>query len=65
MGRLGSALGIGKPAATALVDALVRRELVERSEDPDDRRRTLVRLNTRRRSTQSRLAQKRLSCQVS
>lgn len=45
VGRLGAALGIGKPAATLLVDALVRRGLVERSEDPEDRRRTLVRLS--------------------
>ena len=45
VGRLGAALGIGKPAASLLVDALVRRELVVRSEDSDDRRRTLVRLS--------------------
>lgn len=50
IGRLGSILGIGKPAATLLVDALVRRELVARSEDSDDRRRTLVQLSARGRT---------------
>ncbi len=50
VGQLGSVLGIGKPAATLLVDALVRRELVARSEDPDDRRRTLVRISARGRT---------------
>lgn len=43
-GRLGELLGLGKPAATLLVSALVQRGLVERHEDPRDRRRTLVQL---------------------
>jgi DNA-binding MarR family transcriptional regulator len=47
VGQLGARLGIGKPHATLLVDALVRRGLVERREDPADRRRTLVRLSAR------------------
>jgi DNA-binding MarR family transcriptional regulator len=47
VGQLGAVLGVGKPAATMLVDALVRRDLVVRSEDPDDRRRSLVRLSER------------------
>ncbi len=47
VGQLGATLGIGKPAATLLVNALVRRDLVVRSEDPEDRRRTLVQLSKR------------------
>jgi DNA-binding MarR family transcriptional regulator len=45
IGKLGAMLGMGRPAATLLVDALVRLGLVVRSEDPDDRRRTLVQLS--------------------
>ena len=41
------AFGVGRPAASVLVDHLVERRLVERSEDPEDRRRTIVRLSTR------------------
>ena len=41
------AFGVGRPAASVLVDHLVERGLVERSEDPEDRRRTIVRLSTR------------------
>lgn len=37
-------LGIGAPTASHLVDRLVVAGLVERAEDPGDRRRTLVRL---------------------
>lgn len=45
--QLGSALGIGKPAASILVDRLVQLGLVERTEDIADRRRTLVQLSPR------------------
>ena len=45
IGQLGAALGLGKPAASLLVDALVQRGLVERHEDPTDRRRTLAHLS--------------------
>ena len=45
IGQLGAALGLGKPAASLLVDALVQRGLVERNEDPQDRRRTFARLS--------------------
>lgn len=45
VGQLGSALGLGKPAASLLVDTLVQRGLVERHEDPTDRRRTLTQLS--------------------
>jgi DNA-binding MarR family transcriptional regulator len=40
-------LGMGKPAASILVQQLVEQELVERSEDPRDRRRVQVRLTGR------------------
>ncbi|HEY0584081.1 MAG TPA: MarR family transcriptional regulator [Chloroflexota bacterium] len=42
IGQLGASLGLGKPAASLLVDALVQHSLVERREDPTDRRRTLA-----------------------
>lgn len=45
VGSLGNTLGVGKPAATLLVNTLVHRELVKRREDPDDRRRTLVQVS--------------------
>src|ERR671939_556833 len=44
IGQLGATLGLGKPAASLLVDALVQHGLVERREDPSDRRRTFVSL---------------------
>ena len=46
-GQLGLQLGLRKPAATLLVDALVRHGLVLRKEDDRDRRRTLVHLSDR------------------
>jgi DNA-binding MarR family transcriptional regulator len=46
-GRLGLLLGLRKPAATVLVDALVRHDLVVRKEDALDRRRILVHLSAR------------------
>lgn len=42
--ELAGLLGIGNPAASILVQQLVEQELVERSEDAQDRRRTLVSL---------------------
>ncbi len=44
VGRMAELLGIGKPAASVLVEGLVQLTLVERAEDPSDRRRTIVRL---------------------
>jgi DNA-binding MarR family transcriptional regulator len=44
VGQIGAMLGIHKPAASVLVDALVQLGLVIRIEDAADRRRTLVRL---------------------
>src|SRR5215472_13751973 len=39
---LAETLNVGKPMASILVDRLVQLGLVERTEDPEDRRRTLV-----------------------
>lgn len=44
IGQLAETLGVGKPAASILVDRLVQLHLVERTEDPLDRRRTIARL---------------------
>ncbi len=44
VGGLGRALSISEPSASLLVDKLVRRRLVDRETDPEDRRRTLVAL---------------------
>lgn len=47
IGRIAELLGIGLPTASHLVDKLVHAGLVLRAEDPDDRRRMLVRLSQR------------------
>lgn len=47
IGEMAGALGIGRPAASVLVDRLVELALVERAEDPVDRRRTFARLSPR------------------
>jgi DNA-binding MarR family transcriptional regulator len=47
IGALGERLGMGLPGASRLVDRLVAERLVERDEDPADRRRALVRLAPR------------------
>jgi DNA-binding MarR family transcriptional regulator len=44
VGKLAEWLGIGKPAASIIVQQLVEQKLAERSEDTLDRRRTLVSL---------------------
>lgn len=38
MGQLADQLGISRPAATALIDRLVDQQLIDRSQDPNDRR---------------------------
>lgn len=43
----GEELGISKQAASQLIDVLVTRGYVDRSEDPDDRRRMIVSLTDR------------------
>jgi DNA-binding MarR family transcriptional regulator len=45
--ELARRLGVGNPAASLLVQQLVEQELVERSEDSKDRRRTYVRPTAR------------------
>ncbi len=45
VGQVAETLGIGRPAASILVDGLVNLHLVERSDDPSDRRRAIVRLS--------------------
>lgn len=42
VGEVGASLSICQSASSLLVDHLVRRELVKRSEDPSDRRRALL-----------------------
>lgn len=45
VGGLARELAVGLPAASAVVERLVEHGLVDRQEDPSDRRRTLVRLS--------------------
>ncbi len=47
VGGLGNILGMGKPAASLLVDRLFQLDLISREEDPRDRRRTRVQLTAR------------------
>lgn len=52
-----SALKISQPTASQLVDRLVQGGLAERSEDPEDRRRMLVRLSKKGHQLHARLSQ--------
>src|SRR5215217_9612792 len=45
IGQIAECLGIGQPTASHLVDKLVNTQLVVRTEDPLDRRRTLAQLS--------------------
>lgn len=45
VGQVADCLDIGKPAASILIEQLVQHALVERTTDPQDRRRSLVRLS--------------------
>ena len=45
IGRLAATLGVGQSAASLLVSRLVRKGLVQRAEDPADRRQTLAALS--------------------
>ncbi len=47
LGRVASAVGRGAPAVSRAVEALVRSGLVERSHDPENRRRLELRLSER------------------
>ena len=45
IGQIAECLNIGQPTASHLVDRLVQTQLVQRTEDPLDRRRTLAQLS--------------------
>ncbi len=55
--QVARALGIKSPAASILVDRLVQLGLVDRAEDPEDRRRTYARLTPRGKELMARLRQ--------
>jgi MarR family transcriptional regulator, organic hydroperoxide resistance regulator len=57
IGQLAEALGSGKPAASILVERLVQLGLVERAEDPLDRRRTIARVTAQGEELVARLRQ--------
>jgi len=57
IGYLGQRLGIGLPAASQIVERLVRLGLADRCEDPSDRRRTYVRLTNESDALLARLRQ--------
>lgn len=46
LNQIAEQLGIGEPAASYLVDRLVQTKLVERTENPEDRRRVSIRAST-------------------
>ena len=60
IGHLADVLSIGRPSASVLVDALVHEGMVERVEDPEDRRRTLAHLTPRARGLMENLRQGQL-----
>src|SRR6185312_3333579 len=60
IGALADCLGVGMSGGSHLVDRLVQDELVERSEDPDNRRRTLIRLTPAAEALVTRLQQGRV-----
>jgi len=57
VGRVAEAIGIGLPTASHLVERLVQAGLVERSENPADRRYTLVQLTLQGEQVVGRLRQ--------
>jgi DNA-binding MarR family transcriptional regulator len=59
--EIADGLGLSDPATSRAVDGLVKRELVERSEDPADRRIKRVRLTSRGRKTIDELAAVRIA----
>ena len=59
IGALADRLGLGMSGGSHLVDRLVQEELVERSEDPDNRRRTLICLTPTAETLVTRLQQGR------
>lgn len=59
VGHVARRLRIGRSAASLLVDRMVQDGLVERTEDPEDRRRALLRLSVRGEELMARLRQGR------
>jgi DNA-binding MarR family transcriptional regulator len=55
IGGVASALGVGRPSASVLVEQLVQAQCVTRVEDPADRRRSNVRLTQKGRDLAGRL----------
>ena len=60
IGQIAEILGVGQPTASHLVDRLVQIQLVVRTEDPLDRRRTLAQLSAQGVELAERLRQVRL-----
>jgi DNA-binding MarR family transcriptional regulator len=58
---LGEYVALSPAAASRAVDALVQRGLLERTEDPEDRRSRIVRLSPQGRETAGRVLQARLA----
>src|SRR3954447_5814681 len=56
VGRLAELLGVSRQAASKLSDEMVRRGYLLRAPDPDDRRRTRLRLSARGRRVRERAA---------
>ncbi|HEY7414307.1 MAG TPA: MarR family transcriptional regulator [Ktedonobacteraceae bacterium] len=61
MSSIAEELGVGLPTASHLVEKLVRSGLAERSEDPKDRRHTLVQLTKAGEDLMGHLSQNRLA----
>jgi DNA-binding MarR family transcriptional regulator len=59
--ELAEVVGLSMPATSALVDRLVQRELVERAEDPDNRRQKRLALTLSGRALVERLEEVRLT----
>jgi DNA-binding MarR family transcriptional regulator len=59
IGQIAEILSVGQPTASHLVDRLVQSQLVIRSEDPVDRRRTLAQLSPQGTALAERLVQMR------
>lgn len=51
VGQLAQRLGVGQPSTSRMIDRLLQEGLVERWDDPTDRRRALVRLTPRGQET--------------
>src|SRR5581483_1005330 len=61
IGALAERLSVGLPAASRMVDRMLQDQLVERWEDPSDRRRALVRLAERGRQVIEEIQEERRS----